>query len=123
MTQTTRSIPFLVLAGGLFLAGPLAAQDFTAYSNQELFQMRDQVRYMDSSEREAYQAERQSRMQSMSQEERMSMRSDGTWGGYRSQAGNANGQGTMTRSRLRDGSGGGQGRRYGQGGGGGRRHQ
>ncbi len=110
-------IKILTLAAGLFVAGQILAVDFTSYSNEELFQMRDQARYMSSEDRDAYRSERQSRMQSMSQEERMSMRSDGSLGGYRSASGSANGQGSMTRSRLRDGSGGGQGKRYGQGGG------
>lgn len=113
------SIPIrtLTLLACFTAVGQAAAADFGSYSNQELFQLQDQTRYMSSEDRDAYRSEKQVRMQNMSQEDRLSMRSDGSQGGYRSMSGSGNGQGSMTRSRVRDGSGGGQGKRHGQGGG------
>ncbi|EGW53380.1 hypothetical protein QQ73_03825 [Candidatus Endoriftia persephone str. Guaymas] len=117
-------ITTLILSGLLPATGALAAEDYTQYSTPDLLQMGDEVRYMSEADRDAYRSERQSRMQSMSQEERQTMRSEmGTSsGGYRNMAGAEQGQGSMTRSRLRDGSGdgGGQRRGGGFGGGGGR---
>ena len=108
----------------LFLAAWLPAtaviaQDFSNYSTQDLFQMRDQMTYMGDAERTAYSAERQSRMQTMSQEERMSFRADSGSSERRNRSGAGNGQGSQSRKQLRDGSGGGSGRGGGGGGGGG----
>ena len=61
--RLTALVLFSALIG---TSGQMAAADFTTYSNDDLFQMRDQTRYMDSKDRDAYQNERQSRMQSLS---------------------------------------------------------
>ena len=117
--KINRLMPPLLLFALIGGSGQMVAADFTTYSNDDLFQMRDQTRYMDSKDRDAYQNERQSRMQSLSYDERLSMRS-GDSGQQRSMSGSENGKGSMKRTRKRDGSGGGQGNRYGQGGGGNR---
>ena len=110
----------------LFLAAWLPAtaviaQDFSDYSTRDLARLRDQTTYMSEAERSAYSAERQSRMQAMSQEERMSFRADsGSSSERRNMSGAGNGQGSQSRKQLRDGSGGGSGRGGGGGGGGGR---
>jgi len=111
------SIKALALLACLSAASQATAADFSSYSDTELFQMQDQVRYMSSEDREAYRSERQARMQTLSRDERISVRSDNGQGRYRKSYGAGNGQGSMARSRPRDGSGGGQGKRYGQGGG------
>ena len=108
----------------LFLAAWLPAttviaQDFSNYSTQDLVRMRDQIAYMGEAERNAYSAERQSRMQAMSQEERLSFRADSGSSERRNRSGTGKGQGSQYRKKLRDGSGGGRGR---GGGGGGRGH-
>jgi hypothetical protein len=79
-------------------------------------QMRGQMTYMGEADRSAYMAERQSRMQAMSQEERMSFRADSSGSESRNMSGAGNGQGSQSRKQLRDGSGGGRG--HGGGGGG-----
>ena len=101
------------------------AEDYSLKTNDELFGMKDQVRVMDASDRDAYRTERQSRMGSMDQTERDARFSDMGASGKRNMENNGQGQG----SRKRDGSGGGQGKgggqgngkqhRYGQNGGGG----
>lgn len=115
--KINRLMPPLLLFALIGGSGQMVAADFTTYSNDDLFQMRDQTRYMDSKDRDAYQNERQSRMQSLSYDERMNMRS-GDSSQQRSMSGAENGKGSMKRTRKRDGSGGGQGNKYGQGGGG-----
>ena len=74
------------------------AVDFTQYSNDELMGMKSEVRSWDSDKRDAFRTEMQSRMQSMSQEERQALKGSG------------GGQGKGSGQRLRDGSGMGQGR-------------
>ena len=114
--NTLNTIRTLALLACFSAASQAIATDFSSYSNEELFQARDQTRYMSSGDRDAYRDERQARMQTLSQEERISMGSSGQ-GGYRSMYGSESGQGSMNGSQLRDGSGGGQGYRHGQGGG------
>ncbi len=98
------------------LTATIAAEDFSNYSTEDLVQMRDQARYMSEEDKDAYRSERQSRMDSMSQEEREAMRDGNESGRSRNMSGSNQGQGTKTRSRLRDGSGGGSGKRHGGGG-------
>ena len=97
-------------------ATAVIAQDFSNYSTQELVQMRDQMTYMGEAERSAYTAERQSRFEAMSQEERMAFRADSGDSERRNRSGAGDGQGSQTRKQLRDGSGGGGGRGFGGGG-------
>lgn len=91
----------------------IAAQDYTVYSNEDLFQMKEQVRIMGEEDRQAYQAERRNRIKNMSQEERQAMRNN--------QRGMAEKSNNEQRKQLRDGSGGGNqyGKMDGQGKGGG----
>ncbi len=79
------------------------AQDFSNYSTQDLMQMRGQMTYMGEADRSAYMAERQSRVQAMSQEERMSFRADSSSSEHRNKSGAGNGQGSQSRKQLRDG--------------------
>ncbi|MFK5986768.1 MAG: hypothetical protein QM479_15285 [Pseudomonadota bacterium] len=63
----------LIIISALSLSGFVHAYDFSTKSNDELFDMRDQVRTMDSDSKDAYRTERQDRMKSMDQSERNSL--------------------------------------------------
>ena len=115
MKMKNRSTAALFLAVWL-PATAVIAQDFSNYSTQDLVQMRDQMTYMGEAERSAYTAERQSRFEAMSQEERMAFRADSGDSERRNRSGVGDGQGSQTRKQLRDGSGGGGGRGFGGGG-------
>ena len=121
-------ISSIFIAGVLTATGAIAAEDYTGYSNEELFEMRGQVGMMNEEDRQAYRTERKNRMQNMSQEERQTMNQNhgenaGSGNGDRdrvqsrdgSGSGNQNGNGD--RMKLRDGSGGGK--QHGSQGGGG----
>jgi len=112
----TRVFAALAVALLMSLTASVAAEDYSSYSTEDLIQMRDQARYMSEEDKAAYRSERQSRMESMTQEERLAMRGDNESGKSRNMSGSDKGQGTKTRSRLRDGSGGGSGKRRGGGG-------
>ena len=115
--MNAKSVAALFLASSLPFAAA-TAEDFTRYSTEDLLGMRAQTQYMSAEDRAAYKSERQSRMQSMTPEERQVARSNmGSSSRSRQMSGAGNGQGTKTRSRLRNGSGGGSGNRYGGGGG------
>jgi hypothetical protein len=116
MKMKNKCIAAFVLAAWL-PATAVKAQDFSSYSTQDLMQMRGQMTYMGEADRNAYMAERQSRMQAMSQEERMSFRADSSGSEPRKMSGAGNGQGSQSRKQLRDGSGGGSGSGRGAGGG------
>jgi len=73
------------------LTSSLFATDFSSMTTEELINLRGTV---DSTEKDLYKSEMQSRMSSLSTEERQELR-----GGYSS---SSNGKGTM--QRLRDGS-------------------
>lgn len=106
-----------ILAAWIPTGAVFAAEDFKSYSNEEFFQLRDRMRYMSEADREAYRAERHNREQNMSQEERRSMYGEKSTGETRNMWGADSGKGTVTRSRVRDGSGSGESHSYGQGGG------
>ncbi len=108
-------IACFIVALWMPLTTAVAAEDFSSYSTDDLIQMRDQARYMSEEDKDAYRAERQSRMDAMSQEERQAMRNGNESGRSRNMSGADQGQGTRTRSRLRDGSGSGSGKHRGGG--------
>ena len=108
----------------LGLASGAMAADYSAYTNEEMMQIRSQARDMSPEDRDAFRSEMQSRHQSLSAEERNQLREQnrnsgqGNYGqGNRYGQGNSGGQGN--RYGQGGGGGGGQGHRYGQGGGGG----
>lgn len=107
-----------VVAAGIALSGGVAAaEDFSAYSNEALQQKRSEVRNMSEADRAAYRSEMQTRMGSMSDEERAQLRQGGGVDGQgqsRYRANEGMGQGTTTRERSMDGSG--AGGQYGGGG-------
>ena len=100
-------------------AGSVSVQaaDYSDFSNEELVQQRSQVRELAPEDRDSYRTEMQSRMQSMSSDERTLFRD------LNNMDRQGNGSGQM--NRYGQGSGGGQGggngsgkkHRYGQGGG------
>lgn len=95
------SIPMILLASTLSLANaPAHAEDYSNYTNEQMIEMSSSVQSMSESERNAYRTEMQARVQSMDANERDALRS--------SMAASTSGQGSMSKSRLRDGSGGGQ---------------
>ncbi len=69
------------IAAGITLSTGIAAEDFSAYSNEELQQKRSEVRNMNEADREAYRSEMQTRMKSMSDEDRAQFRSNAGGGG------------------------------------------
>ncbi len=69
------------IAAGITLSTVIAAEDFSAYSNEELQQKRSEVRNMNEADREAYRSEMQTRMKSMSDEDRAQFRSNAGGGG------------------------------------------
>ena len=72
----------ILLAGMVLGAGTglVMAEDYSAYSNEEMLQKRSEVRNMSEADRNAFRAEMQKRMQSMSEEERAQMRQGGGQG-------------------------------------------
>ena len=87
----------VLTAGSISVA---AAADYTDLSNEELVQMRSEVRELAPEDRESYRTEMQSRMQSMSSEERALFREMNELGGQGDGSGkmNRNGQGNNTGS-------------------------
>jgi hypothetical protein len=80
----------LITVSALSLSGFVHAYDFSTQSNDELVDIRDQVRIMDSDSKYAYRIERQDRINSMDQSERgflyasngnQSRKQDGSGGG------------------------------------------
>lgn len=69
------------IAASITLSTGNAAEDFSAYSNEELQQKRSEVRNMNEADREAYRSEMQTRMKSMSDEDRAQFRSNAGGGG------------------------------------------
>ena len=101
------------------LSGIVFAEDFSDKSNDEFFDMRNQIQTMDTNTRNAYRTERQNRMSNMEPSERESRFANMGASGKRimEQMGQNN------QSRKRDGSGGGKQHGKGRGGqGGGNRH-
>ena len=103
----------LTLSAGMLLSGAaLAEQDFSKYTNEEMVQMRSQVRTMNEADRAQFQAEMQKRTRTMSAAERQQLGLDGqeTQMRQRVNEDNAQGKGDMDRDRqrLEDGSGSGQ---------------
>ena len=120
-------ISSIFIAGILTTTGAIATEDYTGYSNEELFEMRGQVGMMNEEDRQAYRTERQSRTQDMSQEERQTMRQNQhentgiqNGDGEHRQRQDGSGQGNGKRMQLRDGSG--AGNQYGRAGGQGSGH-
>lgn len=81
------------VAAGITLSTSIAAEDFSAYSNEELQQKRTEVRNMSEADREAFRSEMQTRMKSMSDEERAQFRSNAGGGGGGGGKGQGQGQG------------------------------
>ncbi len=104
-----KTLSGIVLLTSISLSGLSYADDYTQYSNDDLFGMRDQVRTMDDASRDAYRTERKSRMSSMDQTERDSRFSNMGASGQRNmdQMGGGRGRGG-------GGGGGGGQHRYGQ---------
>jgi hypothetical protein len=98
----------MAMTAGLVLgSGVMAAEDFSAYSTEELQQKRSEARNMSEADRAAYRSEMQTRMGAMSDEERAQMRQGGGAGGQgesRYRSNEEMGQGTTTRERSMDGS-------------------
>ena len=94
-------------------AGSVSVQaaDYADFSNEELVQQRAQVRELAPEDRASYRTEMQSRMQSMSSDERALFRDLNNMGGQ------GNGSGQMNRYGQGSGDGSGKKHRYGQGGG------
>ena len=69
------------IVAGITLSTSSVAEDFSAYSNEELQQKRSEVRNMSEADRAAYRSEIQARMKSMSDEERAQFRSNAGGGG------------------------------------------
>ena len=92
-------------------AGSVSVQaaDYADLSNDELVQQRSQVRELAPEDRESYRTEMQSRMQSMSSDERTLFRDMNNMGGQ------GNGSGQMNRYGQGSGNGSGNMHRYGQG--------
>ena len=92
-------------------AGSVSVQaaDYADLSNDELVQQRSQVRELAPEDRESYRTEMQSRMQSMSSDERTLFRDMNNMGGQ------GNGSGQMNRYGQGSGDGSGKKHRYGQG--------
>ena len=107
-----KTIYQVLMITSISLSSVAAAEDFTTRTNDELFGMRDQMRTMSDSDKDAYRTERQSRMGSMDQSERDTRFSEMGASGKRNMENNGQRQG----SRKRDGSGGGK--QKGKGGGG-----
>jgi hypothetical protein len=113
-------VPLIATLAGAWSSVTLAA-DYTALSNDQLFDLRATASSMTNDERALLRDEVRSRVSAMSPEERSAFRSlnstrqrDGSGeDGRRYGSGNSQGQGQMVRQRLRDGSGGGS--RKGQG--------
>ena len=114
------------VAGILVLtAGSLSveAADYADLSNDELVQQRSQVRELAPEDRESYRTEMQSRMQSMSSDERALFRETNNMGGQgdgsgqmnRYGQGNSNGSGNQNRYGQSSSNGSGNMYRYGQG--------
>lgn len=100
------------VAGILVLtAGSISveAADYADLSNDDLVQMRSQAREMAPEDRESYRTEMQSRMQSMSSDERTLFREMNEMGGQ------GNGSGKMNRYGQGSGDGSGNKYRHGQG--------
>ena len=94
--KKTKLIALLCAAMALSGATTIVkAEDFTQYTNQELEQMRSQVRNMSEADRTAYRNENLNRMSSMSEDERAQARN---------RVNEAAGQGTTTHQRSMDGS-------------------
>ena len=108
-----KSIVKMIMLTSVSLSGAAYAVDYSSTSNDELFGMKDQVRTMSETDRNAYRTERQSRMGSMDQSERDTRFSEMGASGKRNMENN----GQRGGSRKRDGSGGGK--QKGKGGGGG----
>jgi hypothetical protein len=100
----------------LFSAGTISAEaaDYAGFSNEELVQQRSQVRQLAPEDRESYRTEMQSRMQSMSSDERALFRETNNMGGQ------GDGSGKMNRYGRGDSQGYGSGYGSRQGGGNGR---
>ena len=124
--QTVAGI--MVLAAGSI---SVEAADYADLNIDELVQQRSQVRELAPEDRESYRTEMQSRMQSMSSDERTLFREMNNMGGQgdgsgkmnRNGQGGGNGSGNMHRYGQGNSNGSGNMHRYGQGGGngGGRR--
>jgi hypothetical protein len=131
MKQTLRLVgSSLILALGMTGAG--AAEDYSALSNEDLVQMRSQVREMPQEDRQVFRSEMQNRVQSMSPEEkrlyqdmngggRSQGAADGRGQGRKHGKGEGGGSGKMQRNRQSSsqGYGSGYGSRQGGGSGGG----
>ncbi|MEN8107961.1 MAG: hypothetical protein ABFS22_08135 [Pseudomonadota bacterium] len=106
-------------------AGSISAEaaDYSDFSNEELVQQRSQVRELAPEDRESYRTEMQSRMQSMSSNERALFREMNNMGGQgdgsgktnRYGQGSGNGSGNMHRYGQGNSNGSGNMHRYGQG--------
>ena len=81
------------IATGIAFCTSIAAEDFSAYSNEELQQKRSEVRNMSEADRDAYRSEMQTRMKSMSDKERAEFRNNAGGGGK----GQGGGSGRMGR--------------------------
>ena len=99
-------LEFITLSVLITASGITFASDFGDLSDDDFFDMRDQMQTMDSGDRDAYRSERQSRMMSMDQSQRESRFDDMGASGKR----NMEQQGQRQGSRKRDGSGGGKGK-------------
>ena len=97
----------MVLAAGSI---SVEAADYADLSIDELVQQRSQVRELAPEDRESYRTEMQSRMQSMSSDERALFRETNNMGGQ------GDGSGKMNRYGQGGGNGSGNMNRYGQGG-------
>jgi len=97
----------MVLAAGSI---SVEAADYADLSIDELVQQRSQVRELAPEDRESYRTEMQSRMQSMSSDERALFRETNNMGGQ------GDGSGKMNRYGQGGGNGSGNMHRYGQGG-------
>lgn len=65
-----------MVTGLVLVSGAMAAEDFSAYSIEELQQKRNEIRTMSDTDRTAFRQEMQKRMSSMSDEERARFRQD-----------------------------------------------
>ena len=96
--------------------GVATAEDYTNLSNDELVQIRSQVRELAPEDRESYRTEMQSRVQAMDSEERALFRSMNEMGGQGEGTGNMNrygqGEGTGNKNRYGQGSSNGSGNKY-----------
>jgi len=103
----------LLLIGSVSFSSSAIAEDldFSLPSDNDFFAMKDQVRTMDDTSKDAYRSERQSRMMNMDQSERDSRFADMGASGKRNMDENSQRKG----SGKRDGSGSGKQKRKGQG--------